>query len=58
MANIPFVLEQNIDYTNINRKTLVIGLFASPERLQQIRTSRVAIPKGKKVYKLYKYRYA
>ena len=48
MANIPFVLEQDIDYTNINRKTLVIGLFASPERLQQIRTSRLQSLKEKK----------
>ena len=48
VANIPFVLEQNIDYTNINRKTLVIGLFASPERLQQIRTSRLQSLKEKK----------
>ena len=48
VANIPFVLEQDIDYTNINRKTLVIGLFASPERLQQIRTSRLQSLKEKK----------
>jgi regulator of PEP synthase PpsR (kinase-PPPase family) len=41
VANIPYVLNQNIDLSNINRKTLVIGLFASPERLQQIRTSRL-----------------
>ncbi len=48
VANIPFVLEQDTDYTNINRKTLVIGLFASPERLQQIRTSRLQSLKEKK----------
>ncbi len=41
VANMPYVLNQNIDLSNINRKTLVIGLFASPERLQQIRTSRL-----------------
>ena len=41
VANIPYVLNQNLDITNINKKTLVIGLFASPERLQQIRTSRL-----------------
>ena len=41
VANIPYVLNQNIDFSYINRKTLVIGLFASPERLQQIRTSRL-----------------
>tara|TARA_B100000029_G_C17370943_1_gene886124 strand:- start:131 stop:979 length:849 start_codon:yes stop_codon:yes gene_type:complete len=41
VANIPYVLNQDIDLSNINRKTLVIGLFASPERLQQIRTSRL-----------------
>ena len=41
VANMPYVLNQNIALSNINRKTLVIGLFASPERLQQIRTSRL-----------------
>ncbi len=41
VANIPFVLNQKINLSNINKKTLVIGLFASPERLQQIRTSRL-----------------
>ena len=41
VANIPFVLNQSPDLTDISKKTLVIGLFASPERLQQIRTSRL-----------------
>ena len=41
VANIPFVLNQNLSLSNISKKTLVIGLFASPERLQQIRTSRL-----------------
>ena len=41
VANIPFVLNQNINLSDISKKTLVIGLFASPERLQQIRASRL-----------------
>ena len=41
VANIPFVLNQDINLSNISKRTLVIGLFASPERLQQIRTSRL-----------------
>ena len=41
VANIPFVLNQNLNLSNISKRTLVIGLFASPERLQQIRTSRL-----------------
>ena len=41
VANIPYVLDQRIELSNINKKTLVIGLFASPERLQQIRASRL-----------------
>ncbi len=41
VANIPYVLNQDYDFSNIGRKTLVIGLFASPERLQQIRISRL-----------------
>ena len=41
VANIPFVLNQTVNLSNINKRTLVIGLFASPERLQQIRTSRL-----------------
>ena len=41
VANIPYVLNQNLNLENINKKTLVIGLFATPERLQQIRTSRL-----------------
>ena len=41
VANIPYVLNQNIDFSNINKKTLVIGLFASPDRLKQIRASRL-----------------
>ena len=34
-------MNQSLDLSNISNKTLVIGLFASPERLQQIRTSRL-----------------
>ncbi len=41
VANIPFVLNQKLNFTEISKKTLVIGLFASPERLQQIRRSRL-----------------
>ncbi len=41
VANIPYVLDQKVDISNIREKTLVIGLFASPERLQQIRLSRL-----------------
>ena len=41
VANIPFVLDQKVELSSINKKTLVIGLFASPERLQQIRASRL-----------------
>ena len=48
VANIPYVLDQRIELSNINKKTLVIGLFASPERLQQIRTSRLQSLKEKK----------
>ena len=41
VANVPFVLNQKINL-NVNRKkTLLIGLFASPERLLQIRKSRL-----------------
>ena len=38
---LPFVLNQEPNLTNISKKSLVVGLFASPERLQQIRTSRL-----------------
>ena len=48
VANIPFVLNQDTDISNISRKTLVIGLFASPERLQQIRISRLKSLKEEK----------
>ncbi len=48
VANIPHVLNQSINFSNVNKKTLVIGLFASPERLQQIRTSRLQSLKEKK----------
>ncbi len=48
VANIPFVLNQDSDISNISRKTLVIGLFASPERLQQIRISRLKSLKEEK----------
>ena len=47
VANIPFVLNQNLNLSNISKKTLVIGLFASPERLQ-IRTSRLQSLKEKR----------
>ena len=48
VANIPFVLNQKLNLTYISKKTLVIGLFASPERLQQIRRSRLHSLKEKK----------
>ena len=41
VANIPFILNQEPDLSRISKKTLVIGLFASAERLQQIRMSRL-----------------
>ena len=41
VANIPFVLNQEPNLSNVSENSLVIGLFASPERLQQIRTSRL-----------------
>ena len=41
VANIPFVLNQEPNLSNISKNSLVVGLFASPERLQQIRTSRL-----------------
>ncbi len=41
VANIPYVLNQKVEISNIKETTLVIGLFASPERLQQIRLSRL-----------------
>tara|TARA_E500000178_G_C16993809_1_gene742147 strand:+ start:147 stop:977 length:831 start_codon:yes stop_codon:yes gene_type:complete len=41
VANIPFILEQEPDLSSISKNTLVIGLFASAERLQQIRMSRL-----------------
>ena len=47
VANIPYVLNQNINFSNISENTLVIGLFASPERLQQIRSSRLQALKEK-----------
>lgn len=48
VANIPFVFNQSTNLKNISEKTLVIGLFASPERLQQIRISRLKSLKEKK----------
>ncbi len=48
VANIPFVLKQNLDLTNISKNTLVIGLFTSVERLQQIRISRLKTLKENK----------
>lgn len=47
VANIPFILGQEIAFSNIKKNTLVIGLFASPERLQQIRISRLNTLKEK-----------
>ena len=41
VANIPFVLNQEPNLSNVSENSLVVGLFASPERLQQIRTSRL-----------------
>ena len=49
VANIPFVLNQKLNLTDISKKTLVIGLFASPERLQQIRASRLQSLKENKL---------
>lgn len=49
VANIPYVQGQTINFSKINKKTLVIGLFASPERLQQIRTSRLQSLKENKL---------
>jgi [pyruvate, water dikinase]-phosphate phosphotransferase / [pyruvate, water dikinase] kinase len=47
VANIPFVLNQKPNLSDIDKQTLVIGLFASPERLQQIRMSRLSALKEK-----------
>ena len=47
VANIPFVLNQTPNLSNISKDSLVVGLFASPERLQQIRTSRLKSLKEK-----------
>ena len=47
VANIPFVLNQEPNLSNISKKSLVVGLFASPERLQQIRVSRLKTLKEK-----------
>ena len=47
VANIPFVLNQEPNLSNISNNSLVVGLFASPERLQQIRTSRLKTLKEK-----------
>ncbi|MDA9654839.1 kinase/pyrophosphorylase [Pelagibacteraceae bacterium] len=47
VANIPFVLNQIPNLSGIDKQTLVIGLFASPERLQQIRMSRLNALKEK-----------
>jgi regulator of PEP synthase PpsR (kinase-PPPase family) len=41
VANIPFVLNQKPNLSNVSKDSLVVGLFASPERLQQIRISRL-----------------
>ena len=48
VANIPFVLKQDPNLASISKNTLVIGLFASPERLQQIRISRLKTLKEEK----------
>ena len=47
VANIPFVLNQELNLTQISKNSLVVGLFASPERLQQIRISRLKTLKEK-----------
>lgn len=47
VANIPFVLYQEPNLTKISKNSLVVGLFASPERLQQIRISRLKTLKEK-----------
>ena len=47
VANVPFVLDQEPNLSNISRNSLVVGLFASPERLQQIRISRLKSLKEK-----------
>tara|TARA_A100001011_G_scaffold400844_1_gene519771 strand:- start:16224 stop:17051 length:828 start_codon:yes stop_codon:yes gene_type:complete len=47
VANIPFVLNQKPNLSTISKNTLVVGLFASPERLQQIRLSRLKSLKEK-----------
>ena len=47
VANIPFVLNQEPNLSNVSKNSLVVGLFASPERLQQIRTSRLKSLKEK-----------
>tara|TARA_B100000242_G_scaffold115519_1_gene80659 strand:+ start:214 stop:1044 length:831 start_codon:yes stop_codon:yes gene_type:complete len=48
VANIPFVLNQEPNLSNVSKNSLVVGLFASPERLQQIRTSRLKSLREKK----------
>ncbi len=48
VANIPFVLNQKLQIDVDIKKTLIIGLFASPERLQQIRKSRLNALKEEK----------
>ena len=47
VANIPFVLNQPPNLSNISKRSLIVGLFASPERLQQIRISRLKSLKEK-----------
>ena len=47
VANIPFVLNQEPNLSNVSKNSLVVGLFASPERLQQIRISRLKSLKEK-----------
>ena len=41
VANVPIILNQDLNLQIDNKSTLVIGLFASPERLLQIRRSRL-----------------
>ena len=48
VANIPYIAGQAPDFSKIGTETLVIGLFASPERLQQIRISRLSALKEDK----------
>ena len=41
------MLNQEPNLSNVSKNSLVVGLFASPKRLQQIRTSRLTSLKEK-----------